>query len=301
MFCLLRLALMVLLLLASVAAHALDVIDDRGVTVRLPHGPAQRIVSLAPHVTELLFAAGAGAQVVGTVAYSDYPEAARRLPQVGDVNALDLERIVALKPDLVVVWLSGSPRSQLDVLSALGVTIYYNEPRSLDDIGRSIERLGELAGTRAAARAVAEAFRTRLARLRARYRGRPPVTVFHQVWDQPLMTVNDDSLISQVLALCGGRNVFGSLRALVPHVSIEAVLDADPEVIGAAAGEGAASPADAGLSLWFGWPKLKAIARGNLYVADADRITRHTPRILDAAEQVCAALDAARARRRATR
>jgi iron complex transport system substrate-binding protein len=297
----LRVTLACVLMLATLTAHALTVTDDRGAAVTLPHGPAQRIVSLAPHITELLFAAGAGAQVVGTVAYSDYPEAARRLPQVGDVNALDLERIVALKPDLVIVWLSGSPRSQLDVLGALGVPIYYNEPRSLDDIGRSIERLGELAGTRAAAQAAAAAFESRLARLRASYRGRARVSVFHQVWDQPLMTVNDDSLISQVLALCGGRNIFGQVRALVPHVSIEAVLDADPEVIGAAAGEGATSPPDAGLGLWFGWPKMKAIARGNLYVADADRITRHTPRILDAAEQVCAALDAARARRPAHR
>ena len=282
------------ILAACAAAQALDVVDDRGATVSLPQGPARRIISLAPHVTELLFAAGAGDHVVGTVAYSDHPDAAKRLPQVGDVNALDLERIVALRPDLVIVWLQGSPQAQLDVLGRLGVPVYYSEPRSLDAIGSAIERFGELAGTPGAARPAARAYRERLAGLRARYRGRPAVGVFHQVWDEPLMTVNDGSLISQVLALCGGRNVFGALRPLVPHVSVEAVLDADPEVIGTG---GYGSPAEAGLGGWYGWPHLKAVARGNVYVVDPALLTRHTPRVLDAAEQVCTVLDAARARR----
>jgi iron complex transport system substrate-binding protein len=281
------------LLLAAVAAQALTIVDDRGAAIELP-GPARRIVSLAPHITELLFAAGAGSSVVGVVAYSNFPAAAQRLPKVGDVNALDLERIVALKPDLVMVWQQGSPQGQLDVLAALGLPVYYNQPRSLGDIARTLERFGELAGTRATAEAAAQAFRQRLAALRARYRGRDTVTVFHQIWDQPLMTVNGEHLISQVLALCGGRNVFGDLPPLVPHVAIEAVLDADPEVIGAA---GTGSAAEAGLGAWFGWPRLRAIARGNVYVIDPDLISRHSPRILDGAEQLCAALDAARARR----
>ena len=281
------------LALAALAARALTLVDDGGATVTL-RAPAQRIVSLAPHVTELLYAAGAGGHVVGTVAYSDWPEAAKRLPRVGDVNALDLERLVALKPDLVIVWGSGSPRAQLDVLAALGMPVYASEPRSLDDIGAAIERFGALAGTSADAGAAARRYRERLAALRARWRGRDPVSVFHQVWDEPLMTVNDTSLISQVIALCGGRNVFGGLRALVPQVSIEAVLDADPEVIGTAA---LGTPAEAGLGLWFGWPHLKAVARGNFYVVDPDLLTRATPRILDAAAQVCTALDGARSRR----
>lgn len=282
----------------ALAVHALTLTDDRGAAVTLPHGPAQRIVSLAPHITELLYAAGAGAHVVGTVAFSDWPPAARTLPRVGDVNALDLERVVELEPDLVIVWASGSPRAQLDVLAALGVPVYYDEPRSLDAIGESIERFGELAGTSATARPAAARYRERLAALRTRWRARDPVSVFHQVWDEPLMTVNDASLISQVIALCGGRNVFGALRALVPQVSIESVLDADPEVIGTAA---TGTPAEAGLGLWSGWPHLRAVARGNFYVVDPDLLTRHTPRILDAAEQVCTALEAARARRPARR
>ena len=278
---------------AMSSAYALQVVDDRGVRIDLP-GPAQRIVSLAPHITELLFAAGAGERIVGVVEYSNYPEAAKRLPRVGDTRALDLERIIALQPDLVIVWLRGSPQTQLDVLTALRLPIYYNEPRALDEIARTIERFGELAGTPVTAQAAAREFRTRLAALRQRYRGRDPVPVFHQIWEQPLMTVNREHLISHVLQLCGGRNVFGGLRAFVPHVVAEAVLEADPEVIGTG---GRGSPREAGLGTWYGWPQLRAIARNNVYVVDPDLISQHAPRILDGAELVCESLEAARRRR----
>ena len=275
------------------AAHALQVVDDRGARIELP-GPAQRIISLAPHITELLFAAGAGERIVGVVEYSNYPEAAKRLPRVGDTRSLDLERIIALRPDLVIVWLKGSPQAQLDVLTALRLPIYYNEPRALDEIALTIERFGELAGSGGDARRAADEFRARLAALRQRYRGRDEVTVFHQIWEQPLMTVNREHLISHVLQLCGGRNVFARLRPLVPHVVAEAVLEADPEVIGAA---DRGSARDAGLGLWYGWPQLRAIARNNVYVVDPDLISQHAPRILDGAELICESLDAARRRR----
>lgn len=287
------LALLLCVLALPLPAAALQVTDDRGVRVDLP-GPARRIISLAPHITELLYAAGAGERIVGAVEYSDYPEAAKRLPRVGDTRALDLERVIALKPDLVIVWLSGSPQTQLDVLTALGLPLYYNEPRQLDQIAGTLERFGELAGTTDAARLAAREFRSRLAELRARYRGRDLVSVFHQIWEQPLMTVNGEHLISHVLRLCGGRNVFADLRPLAPHVVAEAVLERDPEVIGAA---GLSGPQEAGLGQWFAWPQLRAIARGNVYVVDPDLISQHAPRILDGAEQICAALDGARRRR----
>lgn len=272
---------------------ALQLIDDRGARIELA-GPAQRIISLAPHITELLFAAGAGERIVGVVEYSNYPQAAKRLPRVGDTRSLDLERIIALRPDLVIVWLTGSPQTQLDVLTALGLPIYYNEPRSLDQIGQTIERFGELAGTSAAAQVAARDFRSRLATLQQQYRGREPVTVFHQIWEQPLMTVNGEHLISHVLQLCGGRNIFAELRAFTPHVVAEAVLEANPEVIGTG-GRGAAM--SAGLGTWLGWPQLRAVARNNLYVVDPELISQHVPRILDGAQQICESLDAARQRR----
>lgn len=286
-------ALALWLVAASAPALALQVIDDRGVRIDLA-GPARRIVTLAPHLTELLFAAGAGDRIVGTVAFSDFPDAARRLPRVGDARALDLERIVALKPDLVMAWLGGTAQPQLDVLAALGLPVYYHEPRNLDAIAHTLARFGELAGTSEVANLAAARYRTRLDSLRERHRGRAEVSVFHQVWDQPLMTIGGSHPISELLALCGGRNIFAAQRALAPQVAMEAVLEADPEVIG---GAGVGGPAEAGLGAWLVWPQLRAVARGNLYVVPPDLISQYVPRVLDGAERVCAALDEARGRR----
>ncbi|MEO6409502.1 MAG: cobalamin-binding protein [Burkholderiaceae bacterium] len=285
----------ILLVMASMTAAALGVVDDRGVRIELA-APARRIVTLAPHLTELMFAAGAGERIVGTVAYSDFPAAAQRIERVGDASALDLERLVALKPDLVVVWLGGTPQRQLDVLAALGLPLYYQQPSSLGSIADSLERFGALAGTSALARPAAVRFRERLAGIAARYRGSAPVTVFHQVWDRPVMTVGGNHLISQVIALCGGRNIFDGLSALAPVVSTEAVLDADPELIGGA-GAGTGLPRDAGLGIWLAWPQLRAVSRGNLYVLPPDLISQAGPRILDGAQQLCDAMDEARRRR----
>ena len=279
-----------LLALASAGAPALTVVDDRGVRIELA-APARRIVTLAPHLTELMFAAGAGDRIVGTVAYSDFPAAAQRIERVGDAGALDLERLAALRPDLVVVWLGGTPQRQLDVLAGLGLPLYYQQPRNLESIADSLERFGTLAGTSAIASPAAARFRERLAALAARHRGSAPVDVFHQVWDRPLMTVGGTHLISQVIALCGGRNIFEALVTLAPVVSAEAVLDADPQVIG---GPGTGSLREAGLGAWLDWPQMRAVARGNLYVVPPDLISQAGPRVLDGAERVCSAIERAR-------
>jgi iron complex transport system substrate-binding protein len=267
--------------------------DDSGRSVTLKQ-PAQRIISLTPHMTELLFAAGAGGQVVGTVEYSNYPLAAQRIARIGDSAQLDLERIVALKPDLIVVWQYGNAQRQLDKLLRLGIPVYYNEPRRLSDIARAIEQLGRLAGTETVALPAARAFVARAAELRERYAGRAQVTVFYQIWDKPLMTVNGDHLISDVIRLCGGHNVFAGLKSLTPEISTEAVLAADPEAIGGVTAEAGQA---GNLDGWKMWPRLRAVARDNLFVIHADLISRNTPRILDGAQQLCEQLDAARARR----
>ncbi len=284
----------VLLLAGAAAAAEIRLTDDAGRSVALKQ-PARRIISLTPHMTELLFAAGAGARVVGTVEYSNYPHEAQRIARIGDSAQLDLERIVALKPDLVVVWQYGNAQRQLDKLLRLGIPVYYNEPRRLPDIARAIEQLGRLAGTEAVALPAARAFVARVAELRRRYAGRAPVTLFYQIWDWPLLTVNGEHLISDVIGLCGGRNVFAGLKPLTPEISTEAVLAADPEAIGGVTAEaGQAGNLDA----WKQWPRLRAVARGNLFVIDSDLISRNTPRILDGAEQLCEHLAAARARRK---
>lgn len=267
------------------------VTDDAGRSVRLA-SPARRIVSLAPHATELLYAAGAGPQVVATVRYADYPEAARNLPRVGDANQLDLERIAALKPDLVVVWGHGSSVEQVERLKALKLPLFYSEPRNLPDIAASLRTLGHLAGTDETAEASARAYEAEVQRLRQRYAGQAPMRVYFQVWHQPLMTVNDRHLISDVIHLCGGVNVFGSQSALVPMPSAEAVLAARPQVLVTPAGE--ATPdghITDSLAEWRGFKTFEPIARHQTVLLPSDHISRATPRVLLAADQLCRALE----------
>lgn len=278
-------------------AHAAPVsaIDDNGDTVTLA-APAQRVVSLAPHVTELLYAAGGGAKLVGAVSYSDYPPQAQSVPRVGDNRALDLERIAALKPDLIVVWRHGNAQQQLDRLRELHIPLFFSEPHHLDDVATSLTRLGVLLGTEKTAQDAANAYRGQIAQLRATYAQRAPVSVFYEVWDQPLMTVNRESMISDAITLCGGRNVFAALRPLVPTLSTEAVLAADPDAI-VTASPGATAPDRPlpALERWRAWPQLKAVAHGNLYAIDGDLLTRAGPRIAQGAQRLCEDLQRARA------
>ena len=282
-----------LVLAGAAAASEVRLADDVGRSLVLPQ-PAQRVISLAPHLTELMFAAGAGSQVVGTVEFSDYPEAAKAIPRVGDSASLDLERIVALKPDLILVWRSGNAQRQLDKLLSLGIPVFYSQTDRLSGVARTIERFGRLAGTEVIASAAAAAFVAREAVLRSRYAARSPARVFYQIWEKPLMTVDDNHFISDVIRLCGGRNVMGDLKPLVPVVSVEAVLEADPEVIIGATAE--PNMRDS-LDNWKVWPRLLAVQRDNLFVIHTDLISRPTPRILDGAQQMCEDLDKARAKR----
>jgi iron complex transport system substrate-binding protein len=246
----------------------------------------------------LLYAAGGGAQMAGAVTYSDYPPAARQLPRVGDNKALDLERIVALRPDLIVVWRHGNAERQIERLRELHVPLFFSEPHRLDDIAVTLMKLGQLLGTSAVADRAAVQYRHDIAQLRARYAARPPVDVFYQVWDQPLMTLNGTHMISDVIALCGGRNVFARLEPLVPTVSTEAVLAANPEAIVTAA-PGATAPDTPlpQLDRWRAWPAVTAVARNNLFTIDGDLINRPAPRIVQGATQLCEDLELARARR----
>ncbi|NUO85417.1 MAG: cobalamin-binding protein [Cupriavidus sp.] len=286
-----------LLLAALPATATVSVIDDAGQTVTLAQ-PARRVVSLAPHVTEMLFAAGAGDRIVGTVNYSDYPPQARAIARVGDNKALDLERIAALKPDLIVVWRHGNAQKQADRLRALGIPLFYSEPRRLAAIPDNIEKLGTLVGTEATARRAADGFRQQVETLRKTYAARAPVTVFYQVWQQPLMTLNGQHLVSDMLALCGGRNLFAAEAPLVPTVSVEAVIAGNPEAM-VTAGMGA-TRSDQPLpdfEMWRRWKQVTAVARNNLFVIDGDLINRAGPRVVQGAAQICKDLDTARSRR----
>jgi iron complex transport system substrate-binding protein len=287
-------ATLVVLALGSCAAHAeIRVTDDYGRQVRLD-APAQRVVSLAPHLTELMYAAGAGASLVGALQYSDYPSAARRLPRVGSEAQIDLEALIALKPDLVVAWPNSGSTAAVERIAALGIPVFRSEPRELEHIARTLETLGSLAGTAAQAGAAARAFRERAARIERAHAGRPPVRVFYQVWNRPLITVNGEHVISKAMRLCGGENVMAGLPGLAPEIDRELVLHADPEVILAS---GAAGGRPAWLDEWRDFPALAAVRGDNLYAVRAELLQQHTPRLLDGAEAVCRILEQVRRKR----
>ena len=283
-----------LFFVAMVSAHAaITVRDDAGATVSLPQ-PAKRVVSLAPHVTEMLFAAGGGERIVGVVSNSDYPAAASGIARVGDHHRIDLERVVALKPDLLVVWLHGSAARQIDALRKLGIPLFYSEPHRLDDIPDSVIRLGQLMGTEQPSLVAATALRKQLAALASRYRDRPAVRVFYQVWERPLYTLSGRHIVSDAIRLCGGENIFASLSVTAPTVGIESVLLENPEAIISA---NTRDKAGNGLEYWKQYSALTAARRGNLFTVDADLINRAGPRMIDGAAALCARLEEARARR----
>lgn len=274
----------------TVAATPLGVVDGSGARVTLK-APAQRIISLAPHTTELLFSAGAGERIVATVDYSDYPEAAKRIPRIGDYTRFDLETVVAQRPDLIVGWKSGNDAATLEKLRRLGIPVFLSEPHQLDAIADEIDALAILAGTSDTARPITAAWRKRLNELRQRHRNSAPVTVFYEIWSQPLMTVNGDHLISDVMTLCGGRNVFAQLPALAAQVSVEAVLAADPQVI-IASGMGEEHPE--WLDDWRRWSGMSAVKNNHLYFIPPNLLQRNTLRILDGAERMCEQVKQAR-------
>ena len=283
---------LLLLLATSAAAQPLCATDALGRVVCLA-APATRIISLSPGATELVFSAGAGAAVVGVGAWSDYPPEASSIPRVGDSSRVDLETILTLKPDLVIGWTDGNPRAQLDRLAGLGVPVFWLAPRTFEDIADAVRALGLLTDNPSHAEQQAQAFLSALEEIEARYSSAKPVRVFYQVWDQPLMTVNGDELISKSIQLCGGVNVFGELPRLVPRVSLENLLVADPEVI-VTAGRGETDRT--WLDRWQAWPSMMAVASDNLFYLSPDLLQRASLRMLDGTRELCDLLDQARAR-----
>ena len=293
-----------LLCLAMLApAHGATFVDDASRPFRLDR-PARRVVTLAPNLTELVYAVGGGAALVGTVTLSTFPEEARAVPRVGDYQRFDIERILLLKPDLVLAWHHGNPGRELAQLAAAGLPLYHLEPRRLDDVPRALERVGELLGRAEQGHARAVALRSEIAELRRLHRNAESLSVFYQVWSSPLMTLNGRHIVSDVIALCGGRNVFADLPPLVPQLSTESVVAANPQVMLSAREDADAGPAlkrganDPAFAAWARYPSLDAVRRNWLYTLPGDLIARQGPRIVDGARAVCAALEEVRAERR---
>ena len=274
----------------SASASPVLVRDDRDRTVELA-GPARRAVTLAPHATELVYAAGAGGFIVGSVLGSDYPPAARALPIIGDGTQPDAERVAAARPDLLIAWQPSAAEPLVRVMDKLGVPVFYSDPLTLDAIPGAVERMGKLFGTEPVANAAAADMRARLAALQARYAGRRPVRVFVQAGLDPIYTLNNASIVSDALRLCGGVNVFGQAPIVAPQVTLEGVLAARPEAVLA----GVSRPEDTARNL-AAWQAmgLPAARQGHVYGVDADALFRPGPRLIDAAETLCADLDRAR-------
>ncbi len=251
--------------------------------------PAQRIASLAPGLTELIYAVGAEHALLATVEYADYPAAAKQIPRVGDAFRVDMEKLLALKPDLVLVWTTGTPATTVEQIKTLGLRVESIEVQHLSDVGTALLRIGELTGRQAQAQQAAQAFAQGVQTLRDRYAQRAPLRVFVQVNREPLYTVNGRHVISEVLSLCGGHNVFADLNQLAPVVGVEAVLNANPDVILSTDGTLQQVRQD-----WRLWPHIKAVKQNHVYVVSPDTTTRATPRLLQGAAAVCSVLEQAR-------
>lgn len=274
---------------APLRAQPVSATDDSGQVLRLAQ-PARRVIALGPHLTEQVFALGAGSQLVGVSRFSNYPPEATRLPVVGDAVAIHLEQIAALKPDLILVWRSGFPERARAPLKALGVPVFDSEIRTVEQLARSLRALGALLGHAQAGEQQARRLTEDWARLRQSYAGRPPVRVFYQLWHQPLMTINHEHLISQAIGACGGVNVFGDLPAFTPTVSWEAAVQRNPQVIAMA---GAASDHPE-LGQWPRFGQVEAVRAKRFALIDGDLIGRMGPRFVQGARRLCEAIDAAR-------
>ena len=281
----------------AVVAHPLSAgemqrcaVDDSGKELCIS-APAQRVITLSPGATELMFAAGAGDKVVAVVNYSDYPPAALKLPVIGSHTRVDMETLMALDPDLVITWVTGNPPAQVELLQELGLPTFAIEPRTFEGVSSVIERLATLAGTENAGFAEAERFRSGIEELIEQYRDVEPIQVFYQVWEKPLMTINNEHLISKVLNVCGGVNVFGDMPRLIPRISAEVVLQADPQAILTGSVDGLS---DDQLDDWKNYSGLTAVEKDNLFFVPASPISRPTPRLLEAIEAICKKLEIAR-------
>jgi len=262
----------------------ITVTDDFGynVTVR---APPLRIVSLAPGATAMLFAAGASSQLVGTIEYSGQPASEMKLPKIGSADAIDMERLIALRPDVVVVWPDGNNPAQIATIERLGISIYRQEAISLDRIADSLRRLGRLTGTSGVADRQAGALEAKLAALRKDYaNSSQSPTVLLEVWDRPLYTVGRGELMSDALEVCGARNAFADLPPRAPAIGIEAVLARNPDIIIAAAppGKGAAWLAE-----WRRFPSLRAVRAGRLLAFEDQRLMGLGPGVIDATAAMC--------------
>jgi len=273
----------------AIANERIQVIDDEGEKIEFLQ-VVKRIVSLAPHATELLFSAGATNQIVGTVSYSDYPPAAKKIPLIGSYNRIDIENIISKNPDLIVAWSGGNSTDDINKLKSLGFKVFISEPKNFNDVAENIRSMGRLMATEKTAEPVAIQFLADFKQLKKDYPKNKAVRVFYQVWNDPLMTISDGHLIGKVISFCSGENVFGDLSTISPRVSIESVIEKNPDVIVA----GMTKDRRLWLKEWNKWAVIKAVKNKHVYPIDASLVIRQTPRILQGTRKMCEILNEVR-------
>lgn len=251
----------------------------------------QRIVALAPHIVEMLFDIGAGEHIVGTVDYADYPEAALKIPRIGGYHGIQIEKILALKPDLVIVWQSGNKASDIEQMEKMGLNIIYSEPGKIEDVARELRKLGKHTGYEAQAETVASGYLKRLAALRQQHANIAPMKVFYQLWPEPMRTINKGTLINQLIEVCQGQNVFADNPTPYPQIGIENVIVAQPELI--------ILPDEKSNQVqpvinWQKWQEIPAVKHQRFIRVNADLMHRFSTRMLDGIEDMCKKIDAFR-------
>ena len=288
--CLAFSAVLLAVTLSSAAFSAVEILDEDGNLVRLEK-PAKRIISLAPSLTEILFAIGAGQKIVGVIEYSDFPPEAKTLPVIGRFDLLDIEKIAELEPDLIIAWKSGNPARSIEQLKSLGLSVYLAELNDLASISKQMKNISKLIGAEREASLAITNFNQTYESLVAKYSGRELVKTFYQVWDMPIITTGGKGLINDIITLCSGENIFKRISQIAPKVSLEAVVVANPEVI---IGSGSGKTRPDWLDKWKRWPRVKAVSKQNLFSVNPDLIQRQTPRTLIGAKQMCEHIDKAR-------
>lgn len=276
--------------LATLLSFTLNVANANSIAVKNSTSP--RVISLAPHITETLYSAGAGHLLVGVVEYSNYPEAAKALPLVGNHQAVNIEKIIHLKPDFIYAWQSSMRQQDVQRFTKLGYEVIYSHSNDLNAIAKEIRQIGRTLQTQVTAEKTADKIESELAKIKAKYSQKSTVKVFYQIWNKPLMTINGEQFISQGLDYCGAENIFSEMPLLAAEVNLESLFKHNPDVI-ILGGEGATQ--DAWLKRWQAYPQLKAVANNQIMTLNADLYQRPTERFVMNLDALCQKIDKARA------
>lgn len=244
----------------------------------------QRIIALAPHIVEMLFDIGAGDNIVGTVEYADYPEAALTIPRVGGYHGIQIEKVLQLKPDLVIVWQSGNKASDIEQMEKMGLKVVYSNPELIEDVATYLRELGQLTANEEQAELIAKNYEQRLVKLRQHHADIKPMKVFYQLWPEPMQTINKETLINQMIEVCQGQNVFADNPTPYPQISIENVIVAQPELI---IYPDEKSAMDQPIIDWHKWPEIPAVKHNRFIHVNADLLHRFSTRMLDGVEDMC--------------